>query len=620
MLNIQNLSKSYGGHALFENVTLQMGAGERLGLVGRNGCGKSTLLKLILKEEEPDDGLVAYPRHYRIGKLDQHLSFSQKTLLAEACLGLPAGEEDHHYKAERILSGLGFTQEDMERAPETFSGGFQIRLSLAKVLVSHPNLLLLDEPTNYLDIVSIRWIIKFLRQWKNELILISHDREFMDQVTTHTALIHRHALRKVPGTTEKLYAQILQEEEIHEKTRLNESKKRQQEEAFINRFRAQATKASAVQSRIKRLGKTSSLEKLSKIDTLDFSFRPAPFIAKRMLEARELSFHYEESAPLIQELALSIQPGERVAIIGKNGKGKSTLMSLLAGELTPTQGDVFRHNDVKMGYFGQTNIARLDTAKTIEDEIFSANQELSRTAVRTICGTMMFSGTQAEKKISVLSGGEKSRVLLGKILARPANLILLDEPTNHLDMESIEALLSSIAEFSGAVVIVTHSEMILKNIATKLVIFHRGKVEVFNDGYEEFLKKVGWEDEGTSAQNAKQGSRAVSGAGLNKKELRRARSQIITARSQILNPLKKEITALEEHILQQEEQIAEIEQKMMAVAASNETIAIADLAKEMGALKRKVDVQYAKLDRLSTEHDEKAKDFAAKLSALEPNS
>src|SRR3989338_6301353 len=226
MLRIQDLNKAYGSEILFEEASLQMSPRERLGLVGRNGHGKTTLFRMILGEEHPDDGIITLPQNYRIGHLAQHLNFTQPTVLDEGCLGLSEEERYDHYKVERILFGLGFTEEDMGRPPAVFSGGFQIRLNLAKVLVSNPNLLLLDEPTNYLDIVSLRWIIGFLRGWKNELILISHDREFMDSVTTHTAAIHRHKIRKIQGNTGKLYGQIAQEEEIHEKTRANEEKQR----------------------------------------------------------------------------------------------------------------------------------------------------------------------------------------------------------------------------------------------------------------------------------------------------------------------------------------------------------------------------------------------------------
>ncbi len=496
MLKIQDLCKSYGAQELFDGASLQLIPGERLGLVGRNGYGKSTLFRLILGEEHEDEGSISVPKNYRIGHLAQHLHFTKPTILEEACLGLRPDEEHDHYKAERILFGLGFTAEDMEKSPSTFSGGFQIRLNLAKVLVSNPNLLLLDEPTNYLDIISIRWITQFLSSWENELIIISHDREFMDSVTTHTALIHRKKIKKVEGGTAKLYALVEQEEETHEKTRVNEEKQRKHAEAFINRFKAQANRASLVQSRMKMLDKMPQREKLSTIRDLDFDFHYAPFEAKTLMEISDLSFGFNPKHPLISDFNLNIQAQDRIAVIGKNGKGKSTLLNLLASELKPQTGVVKSHPNLQVGYFGQTNIARLDPKLTVEGEISNANFNLGRTAVRGICGLMMFSGDQAEKKIANLSGGEKSRVLLGKILAAPANLLFLDEPTNHLDMESIEALVESIQNFPGAAVIVTHSEEILRRVATKLVIFQHGQVEIYPGNYDEFLDRIGWDEEG----------------------------------------------------------------------------------------------------------------------------
>lgn len=495
MLRIQDLDKSYGPQVLFEGASLQLTPGERLGFVGRNGFGKSTLFRLILSEEEKEGGTITYPKNYRIGHLAQHLHFTKPTILEEGCLGLRPEEEHDHYKVERILFGLGFTEEDMGRVPSEFSGGFQIRLNLAKVLVSNPNLLLLDEPTNYLDIVSIRWITQFLRSWENELILISHDREFMDSVTTHTALIHRQKIRKVEGSTAKLYALIEQDEETYEKTRINEEKQRKHAETFINRFKAQANRASLVQSRIKMLEKMPQREKLSTIEDLDFDFHYAPFAAKTLMEVTDLSFSFNDQVPLIPHFNLTIQANDRIAIIGKNGKGKSTLLNLLAGELKPRTGTIKSHPNMQLGYFGQTNISRLDSKLTVEEEVANANTNLGRTAVRSICGLMMFSGDQAEKRISNLSGGEKSRVLLGKILAAPANLLFLDEPTNHLDMQSIEALMESIQNFKGASVIVTHSEEILRKVATKLVVFHQGKAELYLGNYDNFLERVGWEEE-----------------------------------------------------------------------------------------------------------------------------
>ena len=341
----------------------------------------------------------------------------------------------------------------------------------------------------------MRWIAKFLTNFKGELILISHDRAFMDSVTTHTAVIHRQKIRKFEGGTAKAYAQIVLEDEIHEKTRANEDRKRAHAEAFINRFRAQASKAKMVQSRIKMLERLPDLDELAEIESLDFEFRHAPFAAKTLLEARDISFGYSADNLLFKNINLSINARDRIGVIGNNGKGKSTLLNVLSGGLTPLTGEIKSHPDLKSGFFGQTNIQRLDPKLTIEQEITNANPALTRTQVRNICGTMMFGGDLALKKVTVLSGGERSRTLLAKILAHPSNLLLLDEPNNHLDMESIDALIESLQDFPGALLIVTHNEGILRALATKLIVFHRGKADVFDTTYDEFLEKIGWEDE-----------------------------------------------------------------------------------------------------------------------------
>lgn len=608
MLSIRNLDKSYGPQILFEKASLQMSSGERLGLVGRNGHGKSTLFRLLLGDEEPDSGTISIPKNYRIGHLAQHLHFTQATVLEEGCLGLKEGEEWDHYKVERILSGLGFLEEDMGKPPSVFSGGFQVRLNLAKVLVSNPNLLLLDEPTNYLDILSIRWIRKFLRSWKNEFIIISHDREFMDSVTTHTAAIHRHKILRLSGGTEKVYAQIAQDEEIHEKTRLGEEKKRKQVEVFINRFRAQASKASSVQSRVKQLEKMPAKKELSRISTLDFSFHYAPTPAKTLMEVQNISFHFDPQKPLIRNFSLSIHAGDRIGVIGKNGFGKSTLLNLMAGDLDPLRGTTRSHPNLQLGYFGQTNIDRLHANQTVEAEISSANPNLNRTAVRTLCGIMMFSGDNAEKKVAVLSGGEKSRVLLGKILASPANLLFLDEPTNHLDMQSIEALLSGIKEFKGAVVIVTHSEMILREVATHLVLFQHGNAEFFNGTYEDFLEKVGWEEEGavekpalfplTPTQTPQEPVK-----NKNKKEIRKERSQIFAERSKILTPLKEEMISLENEICALETDLNEAKQKLIEASQTKAIDQFVTLSKSIKTLQQKVDEKFARLEEVTKKYD-----------------
>jgi len=580
VIKINQLSKSYFARELFADVSLQMNAGERLGLVGRNGHGKTTLFRLILGQEEPDSGEITIPRNYRIGHLEQHLHFIRPTILEEAALGLPEEESHSIYKVEAILFGLGFSQVDLGKAPREFSGGFQIRINLAKLLLSEPNLLLLDEPTNYLDITSVRWVTRFLSNFKGELILISHDRDFMDRVTTHTAVIHRQKVRKFEGGTAKAYAQIVLEDEIHEKTRANEERKRAHAEAFINRFRAQASKAKMVQSRIKMLERLPKLNELADIESLDFEFRHAPFTAKTLLEAREVSFGYTPDHLLFRHMNLTINARDKFGVIGNNGKGKSTLLNVISGGLIPVTGEIKTHPDMRLGYFGQTNIQRLNPKLTVEEEIEQTNPALTRSQVRNICGTMMFGGDLALKKVAVLSGGEKSRTLLGKILAHPSNLLLLDEPNNHLDMESIDALIESLQNFPGALLIVTHNERILRALATKLIVFHRGKVDVFNSSYDEFLEKIGWEEENDGKGAQKQPT--LRNNYIEKKEREKAERRE-----------KARIEKLEAKIMKSENALKQYNEQLEIEANRNNLAQINELSKKISRVKQEIEDLYS---------------------------
>lgn len=554
MIQIHNLTKSYGTQILFENLTFTLNRGEKVGLIGRNGSGKTTLFRLILGLENFDKGNILIPKGYRIGYLKQHIHFTENTTVKEACLSIPKSDTgtDETYKAKKALRGLGFVEEDFQTNPNMLSGGFQIRLNLAKTLLEEPDLLLLDEPTNYLDIVSIRWIRHFLKNWNKELIIITHDRDFMDSVTTHTMAIHRNKLKKIEGNSHKLYEQIILEEELYEQTRINDEKKRKEVQEFIDRFRAKATKARQVQSRIKALQKRENLEQLRNIKNLDFEFSYLNFHGRSLIDVQNISFSYDnKKANLIEGLSITISADDRIAIIGKNGKGKSTLLNLLAGELMPTQGSVVHNPKLSIGYFGQTNVLRLNPHRTVTDEIMSVMSEDNVRRARTIAGIMMFDGDNSLKKINILSGGEKSRVLLGKIICKPSNLLLLDEPTNHLDMESVESLLEAIEEFPGAVVIVTHTEMILKSIAKRLIVFDGGSVKVFEGGYEDFLNKVGWLDEEEDI-NEKLDIENTNHL-LNRKELKRKKAELINTRSRILMPIQNRIKEIEETIYNLEE-------------------------------------------------------------------
>lgn len=589
MLKVNNLSKAYGSRVLFHGVSFSLAPGERVGLLGRNGSGKSTLFRIILGQEAADEGEVVLPRGYQSGHLEQHLHFSEASVLHEACLGLPPDERSQEYRAEIILSGLGFSDADMRRPPAEFSGGFQIRINLAKLLLSEPNLLLLDEPTNYLDIVSLRWLTQFLAAWRGELIIISHDRGFLDSVITHSMIIHRGNVKKIAGGTSKLANQLAQDEEIHERTRVNLEKKRKDLETFINRFRAQASKASLVQSKIKMLEKMPTFEELADLPTLDFSFCELPFAGKQMVDVRNISFHYPDGPALIEDLTLTIRPGDRIGIVGKNGKGKSTLLRLLAGELHPNSGSVSMSQNVALGYFGQTNISKLSPGRTVEQEIERANETLHRTKVRAICGTMMFSGDDALKKIEVLSGGERSRVLLGKILAQPTNVLLLDEPTNHLDMESVEALLESLEEYKGAVVIVTHSEEILRRLASRLVIFDHEAPRVFNHEYQYFLEKEGWEeDEGMSR------SQGVTLKGSNSAPKRQS------LRGKDRRRLEREAKKAEQRVEELERDTEKLEQELLNLAQSGDIDTLQSLSDELQKRKAEIEGAFAEFERLAS--------------------
>jgi ATP-binding cassette subfamily F protein 3 len=614
MLQVTNIEKSYGKQVLFDGVGFTVNPRERVGLVGRNGHGKSTLFRMILGEEHQDAGTITVPSGYTIGHLSQHIHFTEDTVLQEACLALPVNEDhiDESYKAEAILHGLGFTNNDFDRPPSSLSGGYQVRLNLAKVLVSEPNLLLLDEPTNYLDIISVRWLTQFLRAWRNEMIIITHDREFMDSVTTHTMIIHRCKMRKVAGGTSKLYDQILMEEEIYEKTRQNDEKKRKEVEQFINRFRAQATKASAVQSRVKALARHEKLDKLEEIKTLDFKFRSAPFEAKWLMTVEDLSFGFSGDGPkLIDGLSFGVGKKDRVAVIGKNGKGKTTLLNLLAGEMSPMSGDVKLHPNTKIAYFGQTNINRLRPEKTALQEVMDAHPDYAQGESRAICGLMMFEGDNALKKVSVLSGGERSRVLLGKLLVSPANLLMLDEPTNHLDMESIDSLIEAIEAFDGAVIIVTHSELILEALATKLIVYDNDTVSVFEGTYLDFLDRVGWSDEG--GVRVKKGKKQDADRNGNRKDAKKMRTGIVADKSKVLGALKKKIAEIEEQITKLEFDVEQDTQKLLEVSIKGEALAIKRLSQIVRDNKARIEKLFNELETVTNEHDAKAQEFDRQL-------
>ncbi len=598
MISVDNLWKSYGPQALFEGISFKINPKERVGLVGRNGHGKTTLLRLIVGIEEPDEGSITIPRNYRIGYVTQHLDFTGPTVLDEGMKGLPEHHADRRWKVEEVLAGLGFSNLDMERHPSEFSGGFQVRLNLAKVLVSEPDMLLLDEPTNYLDITSIRWIERFLKSWSGELIIVTHDRTFMDRIVTHTLGIHRRKVRKVEGDTAKYYAQIAQDEEVYERTRMNDERRRREIEEFIAQFRAKARLVGLVQSRIRLLEKMERKEKLEKIETLEFSFRSTSFFGKYVLEAKDVCFSYDPSRPLIKDFNIVVKPGEKVCIVGPNGKGKTTLVRLLAGQLRPDRGEVVLHQKARLGVYEQTNASTLVPGRTVEDEIMIAARDIDRQRARSICGAMMFEGDAALKKIEVLSGGEKSRVMLAKLIASSLNVLLLDEPSNHLDMESTDALLAALDSFEGAVVMVTHNEMLLHAIAQRLIVFRRDGIEIFEGGYDWFLRKGGWGDEDGTRQGRKDDRPGGEETRLTKKELRRRRSEIIAERSRVLGPIEERIARVESEIERHEDDLRRLRSDMERASLARDGRRVARISRDMLAGEQAIEALFAELEDL----------------------
>lgn len=651
MIEIKDLTKVYGTNTLFENISFVINNKERIGLVGRNGYGKTTLFKIIMNLELPDEGEIILPKNYKIGYLEQDITFTKSDIISECSLALPQNMKNNDWIIKKYLTGLGFTENDFSKNPNIFSGGFQIRINLVKVLVSEPDLLLLDEPTNYLDILSIRWLSDFLKNWKSELILITHDRTFMDSVITHTAGIYRKNIKKIPGITSNYYEYIANEDEIHEKTRVNIQKKKENNQKFIQKFRAKARLAGLVQSRIKMLEKQTDLVKLQEIKNIEFDFNYKSFPAKYLMSADKLSFSYDTKKEqdnintdklitnkdsinsdidksdsnknsinidnyneynkhteninyIIKDFSLSVKVGDKICIIGPNGKGKSTLMKLFNEILSPDCGSIDYHNETEIGYFAQENISFLNEENTVEDEIYHSNYECTNQVARNICGTFMFSEDDAFKKISVLSGGERSRVSFAKIITKEVNLLLLDEPTNHLDIETCEALAQAINRFKGAVILVTHNEMLLNAVSNRLVIFDRNKISVYEGTYNEFLESIGWESDEEWIKSKDNNSSKKSSKTDIKKMDRRRRAEIIQEKSSVITPVKNEINYLENEISKLDKTVSENNKIIIESSKTNDFSKVITASNENDKLKKVIDDYYEKLEPLLEQFDE----------------
>jgi ATP-binding cassette subfamily F protein 3 len=544
VIQLSGLTKSFGERVLLDNVSWQVTDGERVGLCGPNGAGKTTLLKMLAGLDEPDQGLIVKPTGTTVGYLPQdglhhhgRTLFNEVSLAFEALLdaqkeidriehaladpALPDGEHEtllvrYHELSERfrreegfsielkvaqVLQGLGFSKEDFEKATEAFSGGWQMRIALAKLLLGRPTLLLLDEPTNHLDLDARNWLEEYLVSYPHAVILVSHDRFFLDAVVTKIADLALRTITDYHGT----YSKYLVEREARME-RLRAAKKDQDEEiarmrAFIDRFRYQATKAAQVQSRIKLMDKIVPIDVPPERKRVKFTFPACPKSGRVVLELKHASKAYGSNV-VLNDISLHVERGDRIALVAPNGAGKSTLMRLLSGAEAPDSGERTLGHQVVMDYFAQDEADRLDKSKTVYQTLEADSPVGMVPMIRNILGGFLFEGDDITKKVSVLSGGERTRLAVARMLLRPANTLLLDEPTNHLDLDSKDVLLEAIEDFGGTLIFVSHDRYFVDRLATKVIIVSHGGIEIYPGRYEEYL----WAKE----QRAKEQSAKVS--------------------------------------------------------------------------------------------------------------
>ncbi|HTM31302.1 MAG TPA: ABC-F family ATP-binding cassette domain-containing protein [Vicinamibacterales bacterium] len=529
MIQLQSLTKSFGDRVLLDHVTWQIGDRDRVGLCGPNGAGKTTLLKMLAGFEEPDNGVVQRPNDLTLGYLPQDgLTHRGRTIVDEAMqalkplldmkaemhdleerlgnVSLPESEHEailHRYselqdrfriadgyqmdlKVGTVLAGLGFEPAQFEDMAEHLSGGWQMRLALAKLLLSAPDLLLLDEPTNHLDLDARNWLEEFLVGYPHAVIVVSHDRYFLDAVVTRIADLSLKTITDYHCN----YSKYLEERDARLE-RLREAKRRQDEEierveAFINRFRYQATKAAQVQSRIKLLEKVERIDVPPERKRIRFQFPAAPKSGRTVLEMAHARKAYGGKI-VLDDVSLHIERGDRIALVGHNGAGKSTLMRLLSGAEAPDRGTRTEGHQVVMQYFAQDEATKLDPDLTVYETLASGSPNQMVPAIRNILGGFLFSGDDVYKKAAVLSGGERTRLSVARMLLRPSNTLLLDEPTNHLDIDSKEVLLDALVDYGGTLIFVSHDRYFVDRLATKIIDVGHGRATPYPGGYEAFL-------------------------------------------------------------------------------------------------------------------------------------
>ena len=640
MISIEGLTVEFGGNPLFDNITYVVNKRDRIALVGKNGAGKTTMLKIIAGLQAPSSGSVNRPRDLSIGYLPQQMQLSDtRTVMQEAEQAFAhifemqkrvdsmneelasrtdyeseeyqeliervstateqlalAGSNNYQAEIERTLMGLGFVRSDFDRPTAEFSGGWRMRIELAKLLLQRHDVLLLDEPTNHLDIESIQWLETFLATRAGAVMLVSHDRAFIDNVTTRTIEISLGKIYDYQVNYSKYV--VLRQERLEQQQRAyeNQQKQIQDTEAFIERFRYKATKAVQVQSRIKQLEKIERIE-VDEIDNSHISLRfpPAPRSGDYPIIAEEVRKCYGDHL-VFDHATFTLKRGEKVAFVGKNGEGKSTLVKCIMGEI-PFDGSLKLGHNVKIGYFAQNQASLLDGTVTVFDTIDRVAVGDIRTKIRDILGAFMFGGEASDKKVSVLSGGEKTRLAMIRLLLEPVNLLILDEPTNHLDMRTKDVLKKAISEFDGTVIIVSHDREFLDGLVEKVYEFGGGRVREHLGGIYDFLEKKKID----SLRQLEVAQKSASDKGV-----QAAKSEGKTSyeeRKELARRIKKAertVAAIEEEISGIEYAIDILEQKL----STPDGAADMQLYEEHGKLKKQLDEVMERWESATEELDE----------------
>jgi ATP-binding cassette subfamily F protein 3 len=637
MITITNLSKNYGRKILFENISLNINKGEKIGLIGPNGAGKSTLFSLILGEIEPSAGNIQSLKNIRIGYLPQESSFhSAHTVLSEITEGdeeiirlnkekekleesnqadsARYGEVLHRleslgffeleHKAKKILMGLGFKERDFNRPINEMSGGWQMRTLLAKLLTCHYDLLLLDEPTNYLDLNAALWLKDFLRSFRGTFIMISHDKDFLNEVTNYTLILENGSIFKVQGNYEH-YETIKNERRTFLiKQSREQEKKRKQLEEFVARFHAQPNKAAQVRA------KKTALERMEKIvippdprESINtFRFPETRRSGYNVLELKQISKSYGD-IKVYQDFDFEVTQGEKAVLAGENGAGKSTLLKILAGVIGIDTGERIAGHNVDIGYFSQTRMDVLSPDNTVLKEAYSAAPGyMSEETIRTILGAFLFTGDDAEKKVSVLSGGEKSRLILAKLLINPPNLLLLDEPTTHLDVDAVDALVRALTKYQGTIVFISHDIHFVRSLANAVFEVKNGKVRKFPGNFDYYLEKK--ESPEVSAGAKAKVKPEKSAQEQEKERLRRKEKEEEEKRKEEEKKRKSHNAELRKEIdkLQKRRDNLTLESYAKARALSNPHIyREEETAKEYGRRLKEIEKEIAEIDNKSKE-------------------